>query len=123
MWQQLNRFGLIGLGASLIHYLVAASLIVAYVAPLLANFIAFSIAFLFSYWGHRQITFQVSHLSHRQTLPRFLGVAVLGFALNQVLLALSLRYTDFSPLITLPIIIFIVAVNTFIFSKWFAFKH
>jgi putative flippase GtrA len=119
---QLARFGVIGVLAAITHYLIAISLTQQQIAPAWANLVAFVIAFWVSYFGHRYFSFDVGDVSHQQTLPRFILVAVFGFIFNETLLLSMLHYTSISMDIGLPFIIILTAVLTFIFSRFFAFK-
>jgi putative flippase GtrA len=119
---QLARFGVIGVLAAITHYLIAITLTQQQIAPAWANLVAFVIAFWVSYFGHRYFSFDVGDVSHQQTLPRFILVAVFGFIFNETLLLLMLHYTSISMDIGLPFIIILTAVLTFIFSRFFAFK-
>jgi len=118
---QLMRFGVIGVLAAVTHYCIAIYLTNHQVAAAWANLVAFVIAFWVSYFGHRYFSFDAGDLSHQQTLPRFILVAVLGFILNESLLLLMLHFTDISIALGLPFIIVITAVFTFILSRQFAF--
>ncbi len=117
------RFGGVGLIAAGVHYLTFLAISPHFLGPLKANGIAFLLAFWVSYWGHRHYSFNAQHLPHAQTLPRFFMVALLGFGLNEGLLALALNYTHISPYLALFMIILLVACITFILSKLFSFNN
>ncbi len=118
---QLMRFGVIGVLAALTHYAIAITLTHKSMLPAWANLIAFVIAFWVSYFGHRYFSFDAGDVSHQQTLPRFILVAVLGFILNESLLLLMLHFTSITIALGLPFIIILTAVFTFILSRQFAF--
>ena len=118
---QLMRFGIIGVLAALTHYAIAITLTNSGMLPAWANLIAFVIAFWVSYFGHRYFSFDAGDVSHQQTLPRFILVAVLGFILNESLLLLMLHFTSITIALGLPFIIILTAVFTFILSRQFAF--
>jgi len=119
---QLMRFGVIGGLAAVTHYCIAIYLTDQQVAAAWANLVAFIIAFWVSYFGHRYFSFDAGDLSHQQTLPRFILVAVFGFILNESLLLLMLHFTKISIALGLPFIIVITAIFTFILSRQFAFN-
>ena len=119
---QLMRFGVIGGLAAVTHYCIAIYLTDHQVAAAWANLVAFIIAFWVSYFGHRYFSFDASDVSHQQTLPRFILVAVIGFILNESLLLLMLHFTKISIALGLPFIIVITAIFTFILSRQFAFN-
>ncbi len=118
---QLMRFGVIGVLAAITHYCIAIFLTSNDIAAGWANLVAFVIAFWVSYFGHRYFSFDVGDVSHQQTLPRFILVAVFGFILNESLLLLMLHFTKISIELGLPFIIIVTAVFTFILSRQFAF--
>jgi len=119
---QLIRFGVIGVIAAITHYCIAIFLISKDMPAAWANLIAFVIAFWVSYLGHRYFSFDAGDVSHQQTLPRFILVAVLGFILNESLLLFMLHFTKISMAVGLPFIIILTAIFTFILSRQFAFN-
>lgn len=118
---QLIRFGVIGVIAAVTHYCIAIFLTDNHLAAAWANLVAFVIAFWVSYFGHRYFSFDAGDVSHQQTLPRFILVAVFGFILNESLLLLMLHFTQTSMALGLPFIIILTAMFTFILSRQFAF--
>ena len=87
---QPGRFALVGAVATAVHLIVASTAIIAGLAPLWANPLAFSVAFAFSYSGHKGWTFAATDGAARWTLPRFFAVALAGLAVQQAALALFL---------------------------------
>ncbi|MGH8353469.1 MAG: GtrA family protein [Pseudomonas sp.] len=115
-------FAVVGLSALMAHFLLVALLLVPLgVPPLVANVLAFLLAFQVSYWGHRLKTFDAGHLPHGQTLPRFFAVASLSFLLNEVLYFLLLRFTPLDYRIALLMVLFTVALVTFALSRAWVF--
>lgn len=117
---QLARFGVVGVAAMCVHWLVVRMLVPAGIAPLLANVIGFGVAFNVSYFGHRNWTF-ASVSAHGTTFWRFLAVALTSFALNEALYAVLLQFMDYS--LALAIVLVAVSVLTFVLSKLWAFRH
>lgn len=121
MTRQVLAFGLVGATAALVHLLVVVALVEALaLPPLHANMAGFSLAFVVSYAGHRELTFARAAARHRQDLPRFLGVAVTGFLLNQALFAALLRHGFPYPL-ALALVLVLVAAVTFVLARYWAF--
>lgn len=120
MIQQLARFGAVGIAAMAVHWLVVALLVPLGLRPLLANSAAFAIAFNVSYAGHRRFTFASTTAQH-STLKRFLGVALLGFALNETLYYLLLR-AGMEYRVALLLVLVAVAALTFVLSRYWAFR-
>jgi len=119
---QIIRFGLIGLLAAIIH-LTNVMLMVEFIKlhPLLANIIAFNIAFCFSYLGHKHWTF-ASTRARPSSLRRFYIVALTGFALNETLYYLLLTLSALHYATALGIVLAIVPPLTFVLSKFWAFS-
>jgi putative flippase GtrA len=117
--------GFVGVGA------MAAG--VHYVAALLAhnfgwqsanaNWLGFICAFPVSYIGHRVWSFSGTQASHQQAFPKFFTVALLGFIGNQLLLMLALTYTTLPFWFVLGAIMVIIAVGTWLLSRFWAFHH
>lgn len=118
---QLARFGLVGVAATGVHFMVALGLHWFGLALLLANVVAFLAAFQVSYWGHSQWSFGGHGLSRRQSLKRFFGVSIAGFLVNEGLLFLLTRTTELPAAVMLAIVLVVVALLTFAASKFWAF--
>lgn len=123
MLTQLIRFSGVGIGALLVHWLVVIALVPLGMAPLLANVVGFMVAFNVSYFGHRHLTFEAIGLQHSQTLPRFAGVALLSFAVNETLYALLLGFTSLGYDLALLLVLATVAALTYLLSRFWAFAR
>lgn len=89
MIRQAIRFGFVGILSTAIHIIGGGLMIHAGINPLLANPIAFMIAFGASFVGHFAYTFKGNAANWMRAFLRFLTVALLGFLINQsVLLSL-----------------------------------
>jgi len=121
---QLFLFGLVGVGAMLVHMAVVWQLVESMAfAPLRANVVGFLVAFGVSYLGHGRLTFRGHGTEVGASLPRFFLVASLGFAVNQGAYALLLAY--FGPQRYLPLLAMVlvgVAALTFVLSRFWAFS-
>jgi len=123
MSRELLWFGIIGVSAMLAHFvLVAVILVPLGLPPLIANIVAFLLAFQISYWGHRHKTFEAGHVPHRQALPRFFMVSCLSFCLNEAMYFVLLHFTPLDYRLALLIVLGCVAVLTFVLSKLWAFS-
>lgn len=118
---QLARFGVVGVAAMAVHWLVVRALVPLGLAPLIANIIGFGVAFNVSYFGHRNWTFGSAE-AHSTTLRRFFAVAISSFVLNECLFYLLLRFTHLDYQIALAIVLVAVAALTFVLSRWWAFR-
>ena len=119
---QLGRFGLVGIGASAVHFSAALALQWMGTRLLVANVIAFLIALQFSYTGHSLWSFGGHGVSGSQAKKRFLTVALAGFLANETLLALLVRFTKWSAPAMLGTVLCTVAALTFLGSRFWAFS-
>ena len=120
---QVVRFIAVGSGAALVHLAVlwlGVNLLT--LSPLIANLLAFSLAFTASYLGQSLWTF--NHKLHQPTaVIRFLVVQLFcSLALNQGLFSLLIIYTPLHYLIASFIVLVTVPVVTFTLSKYWAFR-
>lgn len=122
MIAQLARFGVVGVAAMGVHWVVVATIVPLGLTPLIANIIGFAMAFNVSYFGHRNWTF-ASTQAHATTLSRFLGVAIASFVLNEAMYSLLLRFTALDYRIALLIVLVGVAAMTFVLSRFWAFRQ
>ncbi|RUR07214.1 GtrA family protein [Legionella sp. km772] len=119
--QQVLFFAGVGAGAALTHLLVVLNLVNHFaIEPLLANLIAFFIAFNVSYLGHRYLSF--SHLENKKqlSLPHFFLVASSAGALNELLYFLLLKYSSVHYLLALVVVLGLVAIYSFLLSRFWA---
>ena len=119
---QIARFGVIGIAAMAVHWSVVAVIVPLGIAPLFANVIAFCVAFNVSFFGHHHWTF-ASTESQQSTFKRFLGVAVLGFVVNECMYSLLLKFTALDYRTALAIVLIAVAGLTFLLSRFWAFRQ
>lgn len=122
MTREALSFIAVGVCALLIHWLIVFLLVpLANLHPLIANLIAFMVAFNVSYFGHRQLTFRAQERSHRQTFPRFITVAATSFLLNESIYWALLSLTSLRYDIAMFIVLGSVAVLTYLLGKFWAF--
>lgn len=109
--------------AAIVHYVCAVGIEASTsMPPAYANITGFLMAFPVSYVGHRKLSFSHQHSTHRQALPRFLAVAGLGFAANQLLVIGALKFTRVPFWLALAMVMVTIALSTFILSRYWAFK-
>ena len=119
--QQLLFFSGIGGSAALTHLLVVLNLVSHFaIEPLIANIIAFFIAFNISYLGHRYLTFSQLENQKQLSLPHFFLVATSAGALNEVLYYLLLSYTKIHYLLALVVVLGLAAIYSFFLSRFWA---
>lgn len=124
-WLRLLRFGAVGLLAAAVHYWTVIGLVeLLQILPLQANFGGFAVAFWVSYFGHRYWTFDnPGGIAAAASFLRFLATALLGFCLNELLFYLFLRYLELPYYVALAVVVAIVAVMTYVLSRWWAFRE
>lgn len=122
--QSLVIFGAVGVAAAVVHLSVVWALVSQWSVPaLLANPVGFFVAFWVSFFGHRHGSFKADEPhSIRRALPRFALVAVIGFIANELLYAALLAWTPLPYTVALFIVIAIVAVATYLSSRFWAFS-
>jgi putative flippase GtrA len=121
--RSVSWFAIIGALAALIHYVVAVVLELTHLAsPAMANVIGFTMAFPVSYLGHTKLSFAGHTATHGQALPKFFGVALTGFLINQGMLLNVLRITTLPFWFVLGVVMVLVAISTYILSRFWAFK-
>ena len=114
---RLFRFGLVGGGAALID--LGTSTLMLWRWPHLAENLvstsAFFVAFWFSFFGHRYITFQ-----KHGAVGKFLMVALFSLAVRNVLL-LALLWIGLSGLLPIVIATLAVTILTYLLSRVWVF--
>lgn len=112
----------VGATASLTHMAVFAGLRDLVWAEL-ANAFGFVVAFGVSFTGHRLLSFQDTSLQLRQSLMRFAGTALAGFVCNEAVFVLFHRFLAWPDWLSLVIALAVAAVQTFVLSRFWAFKR
>ncbi|WP_062268349.1 GtrA family protein [Endozoicomonas arenosclerae] len=121
---QLIKFIVTGGTAAAVHLFILWLLVdLNELTPLLANPLAFLLAFIVSYFGHSLWTFNHKQHVHHNTLVKFLLVQLLcSFVLNQGLYTLLLTYSHLNYLVASFIVLAVIPLVTFTLSKYWAFK-
>ncbi|MCI0723590.1 MAG: GtrA family protein [Acidobacteria bacterium] len=120
------RFGLVGGLATATHVTIFMCLIaVKDTYPMLANLIAWIMAFVVSFLGHYNWTFREASVergrSALQSMPRFLMVSLLGLALNSLVVALVIDVARWPYGAAAALMATLVPLVTFGASKLWAF--
>jgi putative flippase GtrA len=127
MWhtnnQQLALFCAIGTSIALIHWGTFCILITYHMRPLLANPLAYLLAFQCSYYCHRRWTFfSPTPQKVTQSFPRFALTSGSLFILNQSLLALLLHYSHLNAKVALCLALGCIAALSFLINKYWVFQ-
>lgn len=120
---QLLQFVLVG-GTAAATHLAVVGLLVALLGmpPLAANVLAFLVAFVVSYNGHALFTFSAAGARGWPVVARFFAVACLSFVANELLYYIALNWLHWHYFWSLAAVLVLVAVGTFVMSKFWAFK-
>lgn len=121
--KQLIKFGFVGGFATIVNYLAVVFFVeVFHLTPLIANVIAFLIAWQVSFRGHRYWTFRTHTVLYHKAMTRFFTLSIFSFALNETLFAFFLKVLHLHYAIALLIVLMIIPPITFVISKLWAFK-
>lgn len=115
-------FLIVGATASLTHMAVFALLRTA-MWPEVANACGFFAAFGVSFGGHRTLSFKDAQTTLAQSLGRFALTALGSFACNELVFTLLLRIAHWPDWLALGCALAIAAVQTFVLSRYWAFKR
>lgn len=91
--------------------------------PEWANALGFCVAFCVSFIGHRRLSFRDAATSVATSLRRFVLTALAGFACNEGVFVLLLRGLDWPPLLALFSALVVAAGQTFVLSRYWAFRR
>lgn len=121
--KQITNFIIVGILASITNFIIVWILVeLGIFKPLIANFFAFLIAFNVSYFGHRFLTFSTTTQSHKKAASQFFINVMIGLAMNETIYYILLHLLHIQYLLALFITMGIVAVYTFVVSKFLIFK-
>ncbi len=115
-------FLVVGTAAALTHALVFG-LAKPHTWPEAANAVGFIVAFFVSFAGHRLLSFKDASTTLIQSLMRFGVTALGGFATNEIAFSLLLRGLGWSAWLALFTAMVLAAGQTFVLSRWWAFKR
>ena len=115
-------FLVVGAAASATHVLVFA-LVERRTWPELANVLGFLVAFAVSFFGHRFLSFTDASTSAQTSLLRFAVTALAGFATNEAIFVLLYRVFGWPSLVALACGLVLAAAQTFVLSRYWAFKR
>ena len=116
-------FVVVGSSAALIHLIVnGLSLDFLRIQNELANALGFIVAFLVSFLGHRNLSFKDTSTQALQSFLRFGLTAFGGFCTNEIIFMLLFSGAKVDDWLSLIAGIVAAAVQTFLLSRFWAFK-
>lgn len=110
-------------GAAAATHMGVFALAQSHMWPELANALGFVVAFGVSFAGHRYLSFQDASTSVATSLRRFGITALLGFASNELVFVLLLRVLQLPSLLALFLALLVAAGQTFVLSRFWAFRR
>lgn len=110
-------------GAAALTHLAVFTLVQPHTWPELANAAGFVVAFMVSFSGHRLLSFRDAGTTVAQSLQRFALTALAGFACNEGVFVLLLRVAGWSALPALLLALVVAAGQTFLLSRFWAFRR
>ena len=110
-------------GAAALTHMVVFALAQDHMWPEIANALGFFIAFFVSFAGHRLLSFKDAATSVGTSLGRFAVTALAGFASNELVFMLLLRGLGWPSLLALFVALVFAAGQTFVFSRFWAFRR
>ncbi len=112
---------LIGGTSALTHIFIVFQLVSLWqTQPLIANIIAFLIAFNVSFLGHKYLTFSQLQDDKQLSLPHFFLVASSAGLLNEFLYYLALKFTPLNYLVALILVLGLVSLYSYLISRHWA---
>ena len=118
-------FLMVGASAATVHtaVFVLALLLFPDLWPEVANVAGFLAAFSVSFFGHRYLSFQDAGTDLMKSLLRFVATALTGFVTNEVIFVMLFRWASL-PLVGAVIGgLIVAAIQTFVLSRFWAFKR
>ena len=110
-------------GAAALTHLSIFALAQHWMWPEAANAVGFGVAFFVSFFGHRLLSFQDSGVALGQSLARFGATALLGLAVNEFIFSVLLRLANWPSLLALFSALVLTAAQTFVLSRFWAFRR
>ena len=120
-FRQLFVFGIIGVLATITHYVVAITINeTIHLNIYMANLLGYSVAVFVSFIGHGKLTFQVA-LNH-MVFIKFVVVSISAFLSSEMLLALMEQYLRLPHRISMLVVVAVIPVLSFIFNKFWVYR-
>lgn len=110
-------------GAAAATHMGVFALVQHHMWPELANALGFCVAFVVSFAGHRLLSFKDASTSVATSLRRFAVTALAGFASNELVFMVLLRGLGLHSLLALFLALLFAAGQTFVLSRFWAFRR
>ena len=117
------KFAMVGAIAAAVHFSVVLLLVETLdLKPLLANIFAFLTAFCVSFSGQKLFTFADRQKSLRDSLGPYFLISLISFGCNELLFSIALYLFHVPYQLALLMVLLIVAIGTYLGSKYWAFS-
>jgi putative flippase GtrA len=122
--RQLSWFIAVGCAAAATHWVTVVACVEALATPpLAANVVGWLVAFCVSFSGHYRLTFRHQASAWHVAAGRFFCVSAAGFIVNEISYGWLLRRTALRYDVLLALILIVIAVLTFLLSRFWAFRR
>ena len=118
-----TRWFLVVGGVAALTHMAVFALAQDHMWPEVANALGFGVAFFVSFAGHRLLSFRDAATSVRTSFGRFVITALAGFAANEMVFVLLLRGLGWPSLVALFCALAFAAGQTFLLSRFWAFRR
>ena len=120
--KQFIIFGLVGILATLTHYLVALFFHESLAVNLyICNLFGYVTAVIVSYVGHSRFTFRVAFC--KQVFQRFVIVSIFTFLTSEGILAILEHTLQLGHRFSLAVVVLTIPLITFLLNKIWVFRH
>ena len=122
MTQRLTKFGVVGIAATMSHYIVALSLS-QLVDVFWANVVGYVVGMGVSYFGHHRLTFAATEnlVPHAGAISRFAAAAGLAFIVSQVTLYVVVKLLQLPDWLGIGLVVLTVPPITFLLYQFWVF--
>lgn len=122
MWLRVPKFVVVGCAAALVHWVAVLAIVTQFGwNPLAANAAAWLVALQVSFAGHHLLTFRGHATPALKSAWRFALISLLGFAANETVFAVLMRWGHIPYPVALAIALAAVAGLTYLLSSRWAF--
>ena len=118
-----TRWFLVVGGVAALTHMAVFAMAQGHMWPEVANALGFGVAFFVSFAGHRLLSFRDAATSVRTSFGRFVITALAGFAANEMVFVLLLRGLGWPSLVALFFALVFAAGQTFLLSRFWAFRR
>jgi putative flippase GtrA len=122
-WQQIKRFGVVGVVSTLAHVVGALFAIESVgLSPVIGSLVGFSLSFVVSYLGNALWTFKAETAMDKTQFARYAVLAGSGFIFNSLIMAGVTEGFGLSHRIGLGVIVFTWPSISFLINRYWIFK-